>query len=123
MQTKSILAIDDEEIVRMCCSRILRTAGYDVDTSSGGPGALEMTEEKKYDVVLTDLKMPGMDGIALMVELKKRLPDARVIVVTGYSTIETATRAMTMGAYNYLEKPFSPESLLAVVRDALGEKV
>ena len=121
-KTKNILAIDDEQIVRMCCTRILRAAGYDVDTSNGGPSALQMIKEKRYDVVLTDLKMPGMDGIDVMVELKKKMPDAKVIVVTGYSTTETAARAMTMGAWNYLEKPFSPETLLAVVREALGEK-
>ena len=119
---KSILAIDDEEIVRMSCERILRMAGYEIDTSADGLNALKMLDSKKYDLVLTDLKMPGMDGLEVMCELKKKLPDAKVIIVTGYSTLETAVKAIKMGAHNYIEKPFSPDSLLSAVREALGEK-
>ncbi|MDA8089007.1 MAG: response regulator [Nitrospiraceae bacterium] len=119
----SILAIDDEEIVRMSCERILRPAGFDIDTSADGPNALEMIGVKKYDLVLTDLKMPTMDGLEVMGEIKKRLPEAKVIIVTGYSTLDNAVKATMTGAYNYIEKPFSPESLLAVVRDALKEKI
>ena len=119
---QKILAIDDEEIVRKSCDRILRPAGYDIDTSADGPSALEMIGTKKYDLVLTDLKMPSMDGLEVMGEIKKRLPEAKVIIVTGYSTLDNAVKATMTGAYNYIEKPFSPESLLAVVRDALKEK-
>ncbi len=119
---KSVLAIDDEQIVRISCERVLRIAGYDIDTSADGQSALKMIDEKKYDLILTDLKMPGMDGIEVMSEIKKRLPGTRVIVVTGYSTLDTAVKAIKMGAHNYIEKPFSPETLLAAVRDALGEK-
>ncbi len=118
-----ILAIDDEQIVRMSCERILRPAGYDIDTSADGPNALKMIDAKRYDLVLTDLKMPNMDGLEVMAEIKKRLPDAKVIIVTGYSTLDNAVKATLTGAYNYIEKPFSPESLLAVVRDALKERV
>ncbi len=123
MWMKSVLAIDDEQIVRISCERILRGAGYDIDTSADGKNALKMIEAKKYDVILTDLKMPGMDGLEVMSEIKKRLPGTKVIIVTGYSTVDTAARAMKMGAHSYIEKPFSPESLVAAIQDALGEKV
>lgn len=122
-QKQKILAIDDEEIVRKSCERILRPAGYDIDTSADGMNALRMIGAKKYDLVLTDLKMPNMDGLEVMAAIKKRLPSAKVIIVTGYSTLDNAVKATLTGAYNYIEKPFSPESLLSVVREALKEKV
>ena len=119
---QKILAIDDEQIVRISCERILRPAGYDIDTCADGLNALIMIDAKKYDLVLTDLKMPNMDGLEVMAAIKKKLPDAKVIIVTGYSTLDNAVKATLTGAYNYIEKPFSPETLLAVVRDALKEK-
>ncbi len=122
-QKQKILAIDDEEIVRKSCERILRPAGYDIDTSADGMSALRMIGAKKYDLVLTDLKMPNMDGLEVMAAIKKSLPSAKVIIVTGYSTLDNAVKATLTGAYNYIEKPFSPESLLSVVREALKEKV
>ncbi|MDA8170030.1 MAG: response regulator [Nitrospiraceae bacterium] len=118
----SILVIDDEEIVRISCMRILGPAGYDIETASDGTSALSMLGgDKKYDLVLTDLKMPNMDGLEVMAEIKKRLPGAKVIIVTGYSTLETAVKAIKMGAFNYIEKPFTPESLLTAIKEALEE--
>jgi len=116
-----ILVVDDEEIVRISCERILGPLGYSVDTTPDGLKALELMGRSKYDLVLTDLKMPHMDGMEVMAEIRKREPDAKVIIVTGYSTIEVAVKAIKMGAYNYIEKPFSPEVLITAVREALGE--
>jgi DNA-binding NtrC family response regulator len=122
MDTKGrILVVDDEEIVRISCRRILTPLGYTVETTPDGLQALELMKENKYDLILTDLKMPHMDGMEVMAEIRKREPDAKVIIVTGYSTIEVAVKAIKMGAYNYIEKPFSPEVLISAVKEALGE--
>lgn len=118
-----ILVVDDEEIVRISCERILVPAGFHVDVTPDGRKALQMLDQNKYDLVLTDLKMPHMDGMEVLAEIKKRLPDARVIIITGYSTIEIAVKAIKMGAYNYIEKPFNPEVLISAVKEALGENV
>lgn len=118
-----ILVVDDEEIVRISCERILSPAGYRVDVTPDGRKALQMLEQNKYDLVLSDLKMPHMDGMEVLAEIKKRTPQARVIIITGYSTVEIAVKAIKMGAYNYIEKPFNPETLISAVKEALGENV
>jgi len=122
METKGrILVVDDEEIVRISCQRILTPMGYAVETTPDGVKALELMGRNKYDLVLTDLKMPHMDGMEVMAEIRKREPEAKVIIITGYSTIEVAVKAIKMGAFNYIEKPFSPDVLITAVKEALGE--
>ncbi len=119
-QNANILVIDDEEIIRKSCLRILEPLGFKVDTAPDGPSALSMLGNRRnYDLVLTDLKMPNMDGLEVMAEILKRFPGLRIILVTGYSTRETAASALKMGAFNYVEKPFNPEVLGTVVREAL----
>ena len=116
----SILVIDDEEIIRRSCLRILEPLGFKVDTAPDGPSALSMLANRRpYDLVLTDLKMPNMDGLEVMAEILKRYPGLRIILVTGYSTRQTAANALKMGAFNYVEKPFNPETLASVVKEAL----
>lgn len=116
-----ILVIDDEEIIRVSCQRILGPAGYEVSTSSDGLHALGLLEKSNFDIVLTDLKMPTMDGLEVMEKIKEMQPQAKVLIVTGYSTLETAVKAIKMGAFNYIEKPFTPESLIASVKEAVEE--
>lgn len=119
---KSILVIDDEEIVRMSCERILRPVGFHVDAARDGIEAFELLDKSDYGLILTDLKMPNMDGLELMSEILRRQPGAKVIIITGYGTTETAVKAIKMGAHNYIEKPFGPDTLLYAVREAFEEQ-
>jgi DNA-binding NtrC family response regulator len=120
MSRPRILVIDDEEIVRVSCKKCLTPEGYDVDVAANGIEGLAMTENNRYDVILTDLKMPDMDGMEFLTKVKERHPDTKVIMITGYSTVEHAVRAMRMGAYNYIEKPFTPDALVEAVREAMS---
>lgn len=123
MSRPKILVLDDEEIVRVSCKKCLTPEGYDVDVAANGVEGLAMTENNRYDVILTDLKMPDMDGMEFLAKVKERHPDTKVIMITGYSTVEHAVKAMRMGAYNYIEKPFTPDALIDAVKEALtGEK-
>jgi len=116
-----ILVIDDEEIVRISCRKCLIPEGFDVDVAANAREGITLTQTNKYDLVLTDLKMPGIDGMEFLVEMKRNQPDAKVIMITGYSTVEHAVKALKLGAYNYIEKPFTPDTLIAAVREALND--
>ena len=102
MDKKKILVIDDEAIVRVSCQRVLTPEGYDVIVTSKGSDAIEILEKDKFDLVLTDLKMPDMDGLEVLKKIKSRWPDMIVIILTGYSTISTAVQAIKLGAYEYI---------------------
>ena len=116
-----ILVIDDEEIVRISCKKCLIPEGIDVDVAASAKEGITLTQTNSYDLVLTDLKMPGIDGMEFLVEMKRNQPDAKVIMITGYSTVEHAVKALKLGAYNYIEKPFTPDTLIAAVREALND--
>lgn len=117
---KNILVIDDEEIVRISCRRALTPEGFNVEVARDGLEGLRLLKEKPYDLILIDLKMPNMDGMEVLENILAMRPDAKVIIITGYSAVETAVKAIKMGAFNYLEKPFTPDSLLEAVREALS---
>lgn len=122
MNNMKILVIDDEAIVRVSCERVLKPAGYEVIVTPKGTEAIELMKKEKYDLVLTDLKMPDMDGLDVLKHIKANWPDVIVIVITGYGTISTAVQAIKLGAYEYIEKPFTPEDILNAVNKALSEK-
>jgi DNA-binding NtrC family response regulator len=122
MSKGKILVIDDEAIVRTSCSRTLSPEGYEVKLSQNGADAMKMLEEESFDLVLTDLKMPDIDGIEVLKMIKQRWPRTEVIVVTGYQTVDTAVKAIKLGAFDYLEKPFTPDSLVAAVNNAIANK-
>ncbi len=122
MSKPRILVIDDEEIVRISCKKCLTPEGYEVDAAANGADGLRLTRENHYDLILTDLKMPDMDGMEFLVTMGETQPEAKVIMITGYSTVEHAEEATRLGAYNYIEKPFTPDTLIAAVREALRGK-
>ena len=119
---KQILVIDDEAIVRASCQRTLEPAGFAVDMAPDGLEGIKMLKRKKYDLVLTDLKMPNMDGLEFSGRIAKEHPDTRVMLITGYSTLDTAINAREKGIYYYLEKPFTPDRLLEAINEALGDE-
>ncbi|MBI4837785.1 MAG: NAD(P)H-dependent oxidoreductase subunit E [Nitrospirae bacterium] len=114
----SVLVVDDELVVIKSCERILTAEGYNVDSASGGAEALRKTEKTSYDLVLTDLKMPGMDGLTLIKLIKRANPAQGIVVITGYPTQETIKEALEMGIIDYVPKPFTPAVLTDVTRRA-----
>jgi DNA-binding NtrC family response regulator len=117
-----VLVIDDEEIVRVSCLRSLSSEGYDVKTAEGGAPGLAILSKEGFDVVLLDLKMPDMDGIEALCKIKAEWPDTEIIIITGYGTVSSAVQAMKYGAFDYIEKPFTPDALLEVVGKAIERK-
>lgn len=112
-----ILVIDDEAIVRTSCQRTLAPEGYDVRLATNGREGIAFMEKEKFSLVLLDLKMPDMDGIEVLNKIKTAWPDTKVVMVTGYSTVDTAVQALRLGAYNFIEKPFTPDTLLSAVKE------
>ncbi len=122
MERGRILVIDDEAVIREGVKRILERSGMNVATSSGGRAALASMQETDFDLVVTDLKMPGMNGIEVLKAIKVLQPEVPVIIITGYSTVDTAVEAMKNGAFDYIAKPFTPEQLTEKVAKALAQK-
>ncbi len=118
----SILVVDDERGVRTLSADILRRAGYQVETADSAAVALGRFNKGEFDVVLADIKMPGMDGIELCRRMLADRPDQAVILVTGYPSIDTAVRGMKEGAKDYITKPFTPDEIRLVVARALKER-
>lgn len=114
-----ILIVDDEDIVLKSCLRVLRKLDYEIETAYSGQTALDQLDKKKYDIVVTDLMMPGIDGMQLLEEIKKRYPEMIVIIFTGYATVDTARQALKAGAFDYIPKPFTPDELWNVLEHAV----
>jgi DNA-binding NtrC family response regulator len=113
MESMKILVVDDEPLVRDVVRKGLsRMGGYDVETAQSGPEAVEKMEKDVFDLVLTDLKMPEMDGLELLKAIKGTRPEVMVILMTAYGSIETAVEAMRMGANDYITKPINFNDLL-----------
>ncbi|MBN1675156.1 MAG: sigma-54-dependent Fis family transcriptional regulator [Kiritimatiellae bacterium] len=117
-----VLVIDDEESMREGCRQTLADEGYRVQTAVNGNQGLEMARREAFDLIILDLRMPGIDGMAVLAELKEYDPDAVVVVITGFANIETAVEAMRRGAYDFLPKPFTPETLAAIALRAADRR-
>ncbi|MEW6333400.1 MAG: sigma-54 dependent transcriptional regulator [Thermodesulfobacteriota bacterium] len=117
-----LLVVDDEEVIREGMRRILGSERCLVTTSASGRTAIEKIQERDFDVVITDLKMPGMDGIEVLKTIKILQPEVPVMIITGYSTIDTAVEAMKSGAFDYITKPFTSEFIIDKVRKAIEHK-
>ncbi|MCK4576715.1 glycine cleavage system protein GcvH [candidate division WOR-3 bacterium] len=118
----SILIVDDELVVCKSCKKILERSNHSIDYVLTGQEALENIKEKEYEIVITDLKMPGIDGMKLLNIIKETCKEVDVIMVTGYASIDTAVKAMKLGAFDYIPKPFTPDELRGVVARALERR-
>lgn len=114
-----VLVVDDEEIVRYALTEKLKENGFSVSEAYDGRNAIEMFREKEFDAVLLDLRMPEMDGIETLNELKKHYEDVPVIIVTAYGDIPTAVEAIKIGAYDFIEKPPQISKLIVTLRRAI----
>ena len=119
----NILVIDDEESMRAGCIQTLAENGYRVQAVENGRMGLEKTSKESFDVILLDLKMPGIGGMEVLKKLKENDPDCFVVVITAYGTIDSAVEAMKRGAYDFLSKPFTPEALNSVVKRAIDYRL
>jgi DNA-binding NtrC family response regulator len=123
MKTKhKILIVDDERIVRESLFHWFEEEGYDVDTAEDGLKALKIFEKDKYDLVLLDMKMPGMSGIELLVKIKEIDSICIVILITAFASVPTAIQALKEGAYDYVTKPVDPDELNHLVKNAIEQK-
>ncbi|MGB9605243.1 MAG: hybrid sensor histidine kinase/response regulator, partial [Bryobacteraceae bacterium] len=117
-----IVVIDDDAAMRLSCTKILAKSGYRVEAFEDGAGGLEGVQRLKPDLVIADLKMPGISGIEVIARVLESDPAAVIVVITGYATIDTAVEAMKAGAYDFLPKPFSPDELRLIVQRGLERR-
>ncbi len=118
----SILIVDDEPGVRSALGGVLRDEGYEVDAVDSGEACLERLGRQAYDVVVLDVWLPGMDGLATLARMRERQIDVQVVIISGHGNIESAVRAIKMGAFDFVEKPLSLEKTVLVVRNALRQR-
>ena len=121
--TPSLLVIDDDAITRELLTEVLQGEGYAVAACDSGPRALERAASEHFDIAVTDVRMPEMDGIAVTRALKSRHPHMQVIVMTAFGSVETAVEAIRHGAFDYVSKPMNLDEIKTTVRRALAERV
>ena len=127
MMSKPILIVDDEKNIRMTLSQSLESLGVETDTAGNGEEALAKLKEKDFGLILLDIRMPGMDGMEVLRQVREIRPDIRIIMITAYGTIESAVEAIKLGAVDFLQKPFDPDEIRDLVsrvmdRDKLDEQ-
>jgi two-component system nitrogen regulation response regulator NtrX len=118
----TILIVDDEPGVRSALSGVLRDEGYTVEAVSSGEACLERLTRGPVDLVVLDVWLPGMDGLATLARLRERQVDAQIVLISGHGNIESAVRAIKMGAFDFVEKPLSLEKTVLVIRNALHQR-
>jgi DNA-binding response OmpR family regulator len=115
-----ILVVDDEPIVTRGCRRILGDAGFQVDTVATGQEGLSRAVGERFDVVMTDLRLPDLDGMELVRRLRSERPQQAVVIITGYGSVPSAVEALKLGVSDYIEKPFTPDQIVKAVHQALS---
>jgi DNA-binding NtrC family response regulator len=114
-----ILAIDDEQIVLDSIKKILSTKDFETDVFLQAGAGIYQAITKDYDLVLTDIRMPNIDGLQVLRDIKRFKPHTPILIITGYATINNAVMAMRLGATDYIEKPFTPEQLIQAMTSAI----
>jgi DNA-binding NtrC family response regulator len=126
MDKKPVLVVDDEKNIRLTFSETMTQMGFDTRTASNGEEALTKMQGSEFDLVLLDLRMPGMDGIEVLHRIRERYPKVRVIMITAHGTVESAVEAMKLGAVDFIQKPCTPDEIRKLVgkvmeREAIDE--
>ena len=116
---RHVLVIDDDAVVGRSFNRVLSDKGYEVDTARNGEEALKDIEAQDYDVVFTDIRMPGMDGLEVAERIKARCPWTPIVVITGYGTEENETKASVLGVSGFVRKPLTPDMIESITLKAL----
>src|SRR5246127_740907 len=118
----TILIVDDEPGVRTALSGVLRDEDYAVEAVSSGEACLDRVTRGPVDLIVLDVWLPGMDGLATLARLRERQVDSQVVLISGHGNIESAVRAIKLGAFDFVEKPLSLEKTVLVVRNALRQR-
>jgi DNA-binding NtrC family response regulator len=114
----SVMVVDDESIVGKRLKPALEKRGYEVEVFGDGDGAIERLRERVFDIVVTDIRMPNVDGMQLLEHIVARKLRTKVILITGYATVDVAREALRKGAFDFIAKPFKPADLRAVIERA-----
>jgi len=117
-----ILVVDDDETVRRSYLRSLEGMSCQVVAASDGEEALQSMEQKPFDVVLLDMRMPGQDGLSVLRTIKQKWPESEVVIITGYPTVDSAKEAVRLGAYDYVAKPVGPQDVINAADRAMTRK-
>ncbi len=123
MSAPRVLLVDDEERFRVTLAKMLMAQGLEVASLGSGAAALKELKQQPYDVVLLDLRMPEMDGVAILTEIKREHPDVEVIILTGHASMDAALEIIKLGGYDYLLKPCPLEELLLKIDAAYERKL
>jgi DNA-binding NtrC family response regulator len=118
-----ILIVDDEERFRNTMSRLLQIEGFETKTAGSGSDALQELQTNQYDIVILDVRMPEMTGPQVLARIKKINSEIEVIIMTGYASVDTAKEIMSLGAYDYLLKPYDTNELLEKIEAAYDRKI
>jgi DNA-binding response OmpR family regulator len=122
MKGRSVLIVDDEKNILLTLSQSLEVLQLETDTAINGEDALTKLKEKDFSLILLDLRMPGIDGMEVLRQVREIRPDIRIIMISAYGTIEVAVEAMKLGAVDFIQKPFSPEEVRALVSRVLDRE-
>jgi DNA-binding response OmpR family regulator len=122
MKDKSVLIVDDEKNILLTLSQSLEVLQLKTDTATNGEEALAKLKEKEFALILLDIRMPGMDGMEVLRQVREIRPDIRIIMISAYGTIELAVEAMKLGAVDFIQKPFSPEEVRTLVSRVLDRE-
>jgi len=122
MKGRSVLIVDDEKNILLTLSQSLEVLQLETDTAINGEEALTKLKEKDFGLILLDLRMPGIDGMEVLRQVREIRPDIRIIMISAYGTIEVAVEAMKLGAVDFIQKPFSPEEVRALVSRVLDRE-
>jgi len=127
MEGKKVLIIDDEKNIRLTLSQVIESTGAKTETAVNGEEGLEKMANEKFDIILLDIKMPGIDGMEVLRRIREMKSEARVVMITAHGTIDNAVEAMKLGAIDFIQKPFSPNEIRDIVekisqREVIEEK-
>lgn len=122
MKNKPILIVDDEKNIRLTMSKALESLNVEISTAVSGEEALKKIKEKNFGLVLLDLRLPGMDGMAVLSKIREVRPDIKVIIITAYGSVDSAVEAMKLGAVDFIQKPFSPKEIRELVSKVVNRE-
>ena len=117
-----ILVVDDDPVVTLSCKRILGTGGYNIVTVDKGKEAIKKISSEKFDLLISDIRLPDIDGITVIKESKNIQPDLDVVIITGYPNLEDAKESVRLGVFEYIEKPFTPEFMINVAKKIFDKR-